>query len=675
MKKITLFIVLNLLSLTSFCQFKKELVYTSELNTNLKEWVDEYSKLKTQIQEVANLQQRIDSNNSKMVVYESDCAKSNGFNCNYYSIKQYNAYRERDLYQITDKTFIIKILKELNLNKKSIDLTSSYLVKGDNAGIESVYLKNNISGIWMCMEFLNSDQKESLMILLLKNDILSMTEESKVNALKTLTGLDDKYFSYLMENYEYTEKIKTFNKTQTSIENSKYKYIGSFNTNGTKKWGILFDGDNDTLFIGKWFNNFPDLESGKSFLYNNTENVVILEGNGLVFKSYIGGKFYVGSMKDNVANGLGFVLFNNGDRYLGSFLNGRYNGNGILYKNGDRYNGNFLDGKKSGQGFISFEYGGWYDGEWKNDMYDGMGELGSSDGQKSIGLFSQNVFVKSKEELENEYVDLGFVEEESTNNESFETNVSSTTNKSNSYSNVTIGEQVWMTANLSVKTFRNGEAIPEAKSIKDWQIAGWNGEPAYCYYNFDVKNEKKYGILYNWYAVSDPRGLAPEGWHIPSKEEWEILSSHIHDDGSQYDYVSLKSTTGWNGWETGGETNVTCPNCVNWNSEYRKKVPCHKCLDTRYVKVLKPVVNHSGNGTNALGFSALPGGILEMKKFETYASFWNIGNEGFWWSSTKAIGYTNSAYDYNIGKFSQTFASPSTERDYCSGLSIRCIKD
>jgi hypothetical protein len=404
MKKITLFIVLNLLSLISFGQFKKELVYTSELNTNLKEWVDEYSKLKTQIQEVANLQQRIDSNNSKMVVYESDCAKSNGFNCNYYSIKQYNAYRERDLYQITDKSFIIKILKELNLNKKSIDLTSSYLVKGDNAGIESVYLKTNINGIWMCMEFLNSDQKESLMTLLLKNDILSMTEESKVNALKTLTGLDDKYFNYLIENYEYTEKIKTFNKTQTSIENSKYKYIGSFNTNGTKKWGILFDGDNDTLFIGKWFNNFPDLENGKSFLYNNTENVVILEENGLVFKSYIGGKFYVGSMKDNVANGLGFVLFNNGDRYIGSFLNGRYNGNGILYKNGDRYNGNFLDGKKSGQGFISFEYGGWYDGEWKNDMYDGLGELGSSDGQKSIGLFSQNVFVKSKADIEQEKI-------------------------------------------------------------------------------------------------------------------------------------------------------------------------------------------------------------------------------------------------------------------------------
>jgi hypothetical protein len=132
--------------------------------------------------------------------------------------------------------------------------------------------------------------------------------------------------------------------------------------------------------------------------------VVILEGNGLVFKSYIGGKFYVGSMKDNVANGLGFVLFNNGDRYLGSFLNGRYNGNGILYKNGDRYNGNFLDGKKSGQGFISYEYGGWYDGEWKNDMYDGMGELGSSDGQKSIGLFSQNVFVKSKADIEQEKI-------------------------------------------------------------------------------------------------------------------------------------------------------------------------------------------------------------------------------------------------------------------------------
>ena len=89
---------------------------------------------------------------------------------------------------------------------------------------------------------------------------------------------------------------------------------------------------------------------------------------------------------------------------------------------------------------------------------------------------------------------------------------------------VKIGKQIWMSKNLDVSTFRNGEAIPEAKNAEEWAKAGENKTAAYCYYDYDSKNGKVYGKLYNWYAVNDSRGLAPNGYHIPSDAEWKILT-------------------------------------------------------------------------------------------------------------------------------------------------------
>lgn len=75
---------------------------------------------------------------------------------------------------------------------------------------------------------------------------------------------------------------------------------------------------------------------------------------------------------------------------------------------------------------------------------------------------------------------------------------------------VIIGDQVWMASNLDVDTFRNGDPIPHAKTDEDWELAGANGEPAWCYYGNNPGNSEEFGKLYNWYAVNDPRGLAPE---------------------------------------------------------------------------------------------------------------------------------------------------------------------
>ena len=96
-----------------------------------------------------------------------------------------------------------------------------------------------------------------------------------------------------------------------------------------------------------------------------------------------------------------------------------------------------------------------------------------------------------------------------------------------SHNEVTIGSQVWMTENLNVDKFRNGDPIPEAKTYEEWKKAGENKQPAWCNYKNDPANGEKYGKLYNWFAVNDPRGLAPKGCHIPSDKEWTVLTDFL----------------------------------------------------------------------------------------------------------------------------------------------------
>jgi uncharacterized protein (TIGR02145 family) len=95
---------------------------------------------------------------------------------------------------------------------------------------------------------------------------------------------------------------------------------------------------------------------------------------------------------------------------------------------------------------------------------------------------------------------------------------------------VFIGTQEWMTKNLEVTTFRNGDSIPQAKSEKEWVNAGNKQQPAWCYYLNDPVNGVKYGIIYNWWAVNDPRGLAPKGWRIPNDEDFSTLLANYQNN-------------------------------------------------------------------------------------------------------------------------------------------------
>ena len=108
---------------------------------------------------------------------------------------------------------------------------------------------------------------------------------------------------------------------------------------------------------------------------------------------------------------------------------------------------------------------------------------------------------------------------------------------------VTIGTQVWTGCNLDVTTYRNGDPIPEVTDQATWESLTTG---AWCYYNNDPLNNE-YGKMYNWYAVNDPRGLAPVGYHVPSDTEWTTLSTFL---GGEAVAGSKLKQTGFCHWLT-----------------------------------------------------------------------------------------------------------------------------
>lgn len=89
---------------------------------------------------------------------------------------------------------------------------------------------------------------------------------------------------------------------------------------------------------------------------------------------------------------------------------------------------------------------------------------------------------------------------------------------------VKIGSQTWSTKNLDVSTYRNGDATPQVKNVTAWANLTTG---AWCYYENQTENGTTYVKLYNWYAVNDARGLAPNGYHIPTDDEWTTLITYL----------------------------------------------------------------------------------------------------------------------------------------------------
>ena len=169
-----------------------------------------------------------------------------------------------------------------------------------------------------------------------------------------------------------------------------------------------------------------------------------------------------------------------------------------------------------------------------------------------------------------------------------------------SYATVAIGDQCWFAENLRNQAYANGDSIQANWSDADWAypydandnaigVTRVYGESDNCssYLDgFDVCASPElsvdaYGRLYNWHAVNDSRNLCPSGWYVPSSDDWMMLTDHL--GGAQTAAPSLRSSTGWYG----------------------------------------------NTGTNASGFSALPGGSVTPESV-----FNHSGTQGFWWTST-----------------------------------------
>ncbi len=139
----------------------------------------------------------------------------------------------------------------------------------------------------------------------------------------------------------------------------------------------------------------------------------------------------------------------------------------------------------------------------------------------------------------------------------------------NNFSNtLQIGTQCWMNHNLRVTTYSNGDAIPQVQDAAKWDTLTTG---AWCYYNNDSTHEVFDGKLYNWYAVHDKRGLAPQGWHVARTGEWDTLISYA--GGSTVAAGKLKDagTLHWMSPNTGGMNDylfTATPAGARWGSTF-----------------------------------------------------------------------------------------------------------
>jgi uncharacterized protein (TIGR02145 family) len=189
----------------------------------------------------------------------------------------------------------------------------------------------------------------------------------------------------------------------------------------------------------------------------------------------------------------------------------------------------------------------------------------------------------------------------------------------NTYLPVTICNQTWTKSNLNVSHYRNGDEIPQVTDPTQWANLTTG---AWCYYNNDPANEAVYGKLYNWYAVNDPRGLAPQGWHIPTNAEWTTLTNCLGG----------LTVAGGKMKEVG---------TVHWN------VP-------------------NTNATNQSGFNGLPGGNRGND-----GNHYFLNGYGNWWSSS--LQSTNNPWSRALAYNNAIVGVNNLGSNY--GFSVRCIKD
>jgi len=194
----------------------------------------------------------------------------------------------------------------------------------------------------------------------------------------------------------------------------------------------------------------------------------------------------------------------------------------------------------------------------------------------------------------------------------------------NEYNTVVIGTQEWFQENLKVSRYRDSTPIPQGLTDTVWKNS-YSG--LYSYYQNNSSNQHIYGKLYNWYAVTDNRGLCPEGWHVPSLQEWKILENFLGGEdlaGGKMKSVRFAGSSLW-----------YSPNM---------------------------------GATNESGFSGLPGG---MRVFDNSEQFSLMGESGIWWSSSTIDFYL--AWVMKLSYMEEKSDTDAGAKRY--GYSVRCIRD
>lgn len=186
---------------------------------------------------------------------------------------------------------------------------------------------------------------------------------------------------------------------------------------------------------------------------------------------------------------------------------------------------------------------------------------------------------------------------------------------------IKIGDMTWMKKNLNVSSYRNGDPIPNVTDMARWDTLTTG---AYCYYDNDAATYASvYGKLYNWYAVNDPRGLAPMGWHVASDKEWFRVADFLGGDKIAGLRMMEKGHAHWHG------------------------------LDSI--------------ATNSSGFTALPGGYRDGSRGFTGVREW-----AFWWTSTKTEVPGGGIFRDLL--FDESRLDGDGIEAY-QGYSVRCVKD
>ena len=192
----------------------------------------------------------------------------------------------------------------------------------------------------------------------------------------------------------------------------------------------------------------------------------------------------------------------------------------------------------------------------------------------------------------------------------------------NIYYTVQIGDQVWMAENLKTTRYRNGDVIqttiPVNKDITE------ESSPKYQWaFGGNSTNIPVYGRLYTWYAITDPRNVCPEGWHVPTDPEWTVLT----------DFLGGQATAGGKMKETG---------LSHWGAP-------------------------NEGATNETGFTGLPGGFRHYNGTSDFR-----GSNGYYWSSTTGT----PGYGWNrILSYDSQDVARTDFMDKSSGNSVRCLKD